>query len=143
MYPYDEGQGARRCSMHGINYPNRSTYDRCLVCNCRTFWVPVGTVDEDWAGKVAMFHASTPDATDDPEGVLQLSNVTVTSLEDGLYAIDSREVVRSDVRHRLNPYDVVRIGKQLFEILGYSYSRREYVITPLGWTDEGLDDLLG
>jgi hypothetical protein len=140
----DHGVGTRRCSIHNIHYPNDHQFERCLVCDLRTFWVPVGTVDEDWPEKVTMFLEEASKAAPDglPETVIDLKNTEVIVREEH-YFIDSRDVVRSDVRHKLTFPDVVRIGHQLFEIIGYSYTRREYLIEPLGVTDEGLAEILG
>ena len=146
MYPGMSGDGARRCSTHGINYPNDKWFDLCLACETRTFWCSTCKVDEDWAEKVTMFveEASAAAIDELPESVTDLKDTTVHYRE-GHYFIDSRDVVRSDVRHRLSSEndDIVRIGHQLFEIIGYSYTRREYLIKPLGVTDEGLADFIG
>lgn len=145
MYPMGEhAEGARRCSTHSINYPNTKQFERCLVCDTRTFWVPIAHVDEDWPEKVQMFTEEQSAAAVDelPENVIDLRDTRVV-IRDEHYFIDSRDVVRSDVRHKLHFPDVVRIGHQLFEIIGYSYLRREYLIEPLGFTDEGLAELLG
>ena len=146
MYPGSYGEGTRRCSTHGINYPNDKRFNCCPICDTATFWVPLGTVDEDWAEKVKMLieEASTAAIDELPESVTDLKDTTVHYRE-GHYFIDSRDVVRSDVRHRLSSEndDIVRVGHQLFEVIGYSYTRREYLVEPLGVTDEGLADLIG
>jgi hypothetical protein len=112
----------------------------------RTFWVPTAPPDEDWAEKVTMFLEEASQAAIDelPETVIDLRDTEVI-FRCGHYFIDSRDVVRSDVRHKLTSEndDVVRVGHQLFEIIGYSYTRREYLVEPLGFTDNGLVDLLG
>jgi hypothetical protein len=144
MFPSKPGKGARRCSAHGINFPNYHQFDRCPVCNDLTFLLANSRPDEDWADQAtALLEGGEIPRGDleEPEGITNLAKVKVV-MRDEHYFIDSRDVVRSDVRHRLNPCDVVRIGKQLFEIIGYSYTRREYLIEPLGVTDEGLTELL-
>jgi hypothetical protein len=140
----DPGDGARRCSIHNVNYPHNKQFERCLVCDMRTFWIPTGHVDEDWPEKVTMFlEEQSAVAVDElPESVIDLKDTSVVVREEH-YFIDSRDVVRSDVRHRLTFPDVVRVGHQLFEIIGYSYTRREYLVELLGVTDEGLAELLG
>ena len=149
MFPFGTGPspGARRCSTHGINFPNDRSFNQCPVCGEGTFLLRSedAAPDYNWREQVlALLEGDKPAESDEiPEGVIQLANMTVVELADGLYAIDSRDVVNSDVRHRLNSCDVVRIGKQMFEIVGYSYTRRQYVISPLGWTDEGLETFLG
>jgi hypothetical protein len=141
MFPSKPGTGARRCSTHGINFPNYHQFDVCPVCDNPTFLVSSGRPDSDWSDRAtALLEEAVPDSAE-AEGIINLMKVKVV-LRDDHYFIDSRDVVRSDVRHRLNPDDVVRIGKQLFEIVGYLYARREYLIEPLGVTDEGLQELL-
>jgi hypothetical protein len=148
MFGNEPPPGARRCSTDGINFPNHPMFNKCPVCGENT-WIhreEDSVPDYNWRERTReLLGLDTPIEGEDevPEGVLQLTDMTVIELADGLYGIDSRDVVNNDVRHRLNPCDVVRIGRQLFEILGYSYARREYVISPLGWTDEGLEVFLG
>lgn len=146
MFADEPGPGARRCSTDGINFPNHRTFQVCPVCGDPTFQLRQESAEPDynWRERTRSLLGLDAPSEDDsvPEGVIQLKDMTVVELTEGLYSIDSRDVVRSDVRHRLNPCDVVRVGKQMFEIIGYSYTRREYVISPLGWTDEGLEQLL-
>jgi hypothetical protein len=145
MFPSEPGKGARRCSTHAINFPNYHQFDHCPVCGNLTFLLSKSQPDDDWAERATALQEEGLTVyvdLEEPEGIITLTKVKVV-MRDDHYFIDSRDVVRSDVRHRLNPDDVVRIGHQLFEILGYSYTRREYLIEPLGVTDEGLAEFIG
>ena len=142
MHPFS-GAGALRCSIHTINYPRWPEFQVCPICKEATTWFPTLGPDEDWREKVVhLLEGAEPEPGEVPEGVLQLTNTPV-AYRNGYYFIDSRDVVNSGVYHHMRADAVIRIGKQMFEVQGYSYTRREYLIEPIGLTDEAAADLLG
>ena len=65
-------------------------------------------------------------------------------LDKGYLWVSSHDVIRSGIRHRLKDGDLIRVGKQVFEILGYVYGTRRYLVQAFEMevTDEALTELL-
>jgi hypothetical protein len=122
--------------LHG-NFPTQYEYTRCPVCREPTDLIHNAEVDENdeeldrrilWQ-REQWAKADGPDEVYD--GVTQLDSdvvpVRYDAETDGLW-LHAWDMYVGGVWHKLRDGDLVQIGKQVFEILGYVDDQREYYV---------------
>ena len=131
----------RRCVLHGT-FPAEYRFSDCPVCGERTSYADNIEPDENWAENIERHRKRIAEAEEEVELIPTLENVKVM-VEAGQFYIDSRDAIRAGFQDRLRPSELVRIGKQVFEVLHYSYEKRRYLVQvfSLTLTDEQLADL--
>lgn len=134
---------ARRCVLHG-SFPTSMEYMNCPVCGEHTDYITNDEPDEHWESNIARQQEHLIRAGADIPEIPTLEGAKVHLL-DGQYFISTWDVVDGGVRHQLRDTDLVRVGKQVFEVLAYSYDERRYWVTPfsLELSDEDLCRLAG
>lgn len=132
---------ARRCTTCGISYPDTYNFQKCPLHDEPTDRIQ-DSHDEDWAARLHFLKVQLDLAEMDAE-LIHLVEGKVT-LADGVYWLSSHDVIRSGVRHRLEPDALVKVGQQVFEIQAYSYARRAYIVEPfsMALTDDEIAELL-
>jgi hypothetical protein len=133
-----------RCSLHG-SFPASWAYSDCPVCGekCARFNNTDFDEDLDDLGQRIAFLREQwrkADADDAPiEDIPVLSDVRVRfDTETDQYWLHAWDMYPA-VKHRLRDTDLVQIGKQVFEILGYVDDKREYYARPFSMTLSDLD----
>jgi hypothetical protein len=120
--------------LHG-NFPTQYEYTRCPVCHEPTDLIHNAEVyenDEELVRRISFQReqwakADGPDEVYD--GVTQLDSDAVPVRYDAktdMFLLHAWDMYVSGVRHRLRDSDLVQVGKQVFEILGYHDDTREY-----------------
>jgi len=132
---------ARRCSTDGINFPTDYEFNKCPVCGEDTDWVGNADPDEDHAEKVESLLRHLELSGLGMDDVLK-ADVPVKSEGDSLW-LHSWDLINAGIWHRLQPDDLVQVGKQTFEVICYVDERREYCVRAFSMTlsDEDLQRL--
>jgi hypothetical protein len=116
----------------------------CPVCNTQTAYISDDEPDENWAANILRFKENQETDSSPVEEIPTLDGAKVT-LDHDQYFIHTWDVVAGGIGHRLQDTDLVRVGKQVFEILSYSYEDRRYLVQPFSTelTEEDLSKLAG
>jgi hypothetical protein len=123
---------ARRCSLHGINYPFNQYH--CPVCKAAGFedtatsYIEDEETDEDWQARSKQLIRGMEEAAEEQDLIPTLE--AHVRHEAGYYFIEARDVIRSGIWQRLKPLDLFRVGNQVFEVEVYVESWREYAVRP-------------
>jgi hypothetical protein len=145
MFP-STGGGSRRCSVDGISYPNEFKFQTCPVCGEATSFVSNDTPDEDWQWKATLLlEQQEQAATPAPEiPTVDAAQVPV-KFDSGAYWIHYWDLYWAGLRVKLQPLDLVRVGEQVFEVLEYVESLRQFLVRPFSLTlsQEELAQLSG
>lgn len=133
---------ALRCSLCGIGYPAQAyKFAKCPVHGEPTWRDNSSEPDENWAAR-AEYLIQSHELENQVKEIIPTIETKVV-LRDGLYFIDSRDVVRAGIGHRLTDTDLIQVGAQVFEIRGYIYAERAYLVRPFSMelNDEDLAEL--
>lgn len=129
---------ARRCVLHG-SYPPDFAFHNCPVCGDKTDYIENAEPDENWKGNVLRMREHLEQAVAPTPDIPVLEGARV-KLINGEYFLSTWDVVNGGIRHRLRDTDLVQVGKQVFEILHYSYECRRYLVQPFA-TELDDDDM--
>lgn len=141
---------ARRCSLCGINYPTGQSFAQCPIHKDeRTAWFQNAEPDEDWEKLVAIATEHLQPAEDDSlDELIPAVNTRVVTRPDGSFVVSSWDVHASLRRYKPIAYDegqLIRVGKQTFEIVQYLEEERQYVVNSFATelSEEDLARLVG
>lgn len=133
-----------RCSLCGINYPDdyRFRGQKCKIHDEQLWLNSKSGPDANWAARAA-YLVRNAELDAEVAEIIPTIDARIVSQAGQLW-IHSWDVNRSGIRHRLRDTDLVRVGKQVFEILGYVEATRLYFVRAfeMGVTDEGISELL-
>lgn len=131
--------GSNRCTACGINYPNQWSFRQCPIHGTDTFFNPKEDQDEDWDVQLARLKERTDPKPDSLDDVIPLVTAEVSVTPEGKYFVSSWDVFAA-VKRRLEPTDLIQVGKQTFEVLRYIDPTRQYWVRPISitLTDEDL-----
>jgi len=120
---------ARRCSIDGINYPTDGigSFYKCPICGETTSYIQADP-DEDWEFKVAVLSEHLEQAAAERPDI-PVVDVPVRYHE-GVYLIHAWDLYHAGHRDPLRPFDLIQVGKQVFEAIGYSKEQRAYLVQP-------------
>lgn len=124
---------AKRCSLHGINYPTDYTFNVCPICKEPTSYISNAEPQEDWADRVAAEQEREVVEAAEPPGVPQVENVRVR-LRGGQYFVHYWDLYAAGLRDKLRPTDLIQVGAQTFEILEWIHEFREFMVRPFSTT---------
>lgn len=113
---------ANRCSTCGINYPLGLGY--CECCGEPNRPVSNAQPHEDWEERVEEIERQQQLAEVE-RPLIPILDVRVYMRGDHFF-ISSWDVVSAGVKYLLEPDTLIQVGKQVFEVGGYSRARREY-----------------
>jgi hypothetical protein len=134
----------RACTSCGINYPTPDEFRQCLACGEPTEYSQWGHAEPNWRSRAEAIALRLSKIA--AEKLYQPPHVFVpiTTDEDGLQYIDSRDCIREGVSQRLDEAlgHVVAIGpadefpedcpdNNLYEVIAYVDERRSYWVRPL------------
>lgn len=119
---------ARRCQLHGINYPVHIWH--CAACKALGLpddlkYIYEEDEDDDWEAR-AMLFLDRALKEEFEEALIPKVEADVRADKHGLW-VSSWDVYRG-VGKRLQWTDLFRISQQIFEVLEYVHKRREYLV---------------
>ena len=134
---------ARRCVLHG-SFPIDFKFQACPVCGERTDYISNAEPDEHWESNIVRHQERIVRGETEIPEIPVLEGVKAF-IENDQYYLSSHEIIQAGVQRRLQPGDLVQIGKQVFETQTYSYAKRRYYVRPFSTTlsDEDLSSLAG
>jgi hypothetical protein len=118
---------ARRCSDCGINFPIIG-FMRCRGCGHTTEAVRNALPDPDWKELAEEVRRQLEEASKPYTGIVDIEASVYT--REGFHFVSSLDVCRSGYVSTLQPDTILRINELLYEVAGYSESRREYWLIP-------------
>lgn len=108
-------------------------FQECPVCGDRTDYISNDEPDEYWESNIARHRERLIQGETEIPEIPVLEGVRVV-LEDDHYYLSSHEIIRAGMQHKLQHGELVKVGKQVFEIQDYSYKRRRYRVCPFSTT---------
>jgi hypothetical protein len=131
----------RRCTLCGISFPDEWRFSKCPFHDEDTSRIRAEH-DPDWQTRLAML--VTNRRLDEMDADLIPKIDGQVRHQAGQLWIHSWDVVGSGVRNRLRDGDLVKVGRQVFEVLGYAEPTRLYLVRPFATevTDEDITELL-
>ena len=121
---------ARRCSTCGINYPasgQQLAYALSQVCPLHK--TPLDLIsdeepDEDWKAKLERLKLQI-DTAGESAPLIPMAEAAVL-LRDGQLWVSSHDLIRSGLWDSIGTFQLIQIGKQIFEIQAYYERTRDY-----------------
>jgi len=137
---------ASRCARHG-KFPAKYTFTKCPICGEHTDYLDDEQPDEGWELRVLRALELREQEELEPLDIPELQ-VTVRSSVDkdgaGQLWLHAWDVYHAGCRRWLQPHELIRVGKQTFEILRHDRDGKRYIVRTFHTTvtDEDLQRLL-
>lgn len=136
---------ARRCSLCGINYPALSSYQAVTRCPIHEEDMVYDTdlePDDDWEQRAREIAEEYTLAEEDGSLIPDIDGDSLF-IQNGRTFVFSWDVVERGISHRLPDGALLRVGEDVYEVIGYIDAMRAYWVGAFRMylTDRDVRDL--